>query len=81
MFYKILNTKTGLYSKGGLSAITDDSWAWSKDGKVWRNKRALMLHLAQFKDGSGGPGIPEHWLVVSFKTVEAGPRVPARQFA
>ena len=43
--YKIKDTVTGLYSRGG-------TWpTFSKTGKVWRNKSALGNHLVLVMEG------------------------------
>ena len=42
--YKILNTKTGLYSKGGTNP------KFSKNGKTWTSKGALSNHFRLIAD-------------------------------
>ena len=42
-FYKIKNTKTGLYKSAGYG-----NFRWSKEGKVWKNIAALMGHFAMY---------------------------------
>jgi len=78
--YKILNTKTGLYSKGGTNAIVDDEWAWGRTGKHWLSRKAVGLHLKLFITPDGRNLIPDHWVVQSFKLVEAGRPMDAKEF-
>lgn len=50
--YKIRHKDTGLYSKGGSSAITTRGRAgssWGKYGKTWSSIAALKFHLNIFK--------------------------------
>lgn len=42
-FYKIKNTKTGLYKMAG-----SPNYRWSKSGKVWKNLAALMGHFSLY---------------------------------
>jgi hypothetical protein len=44
--YKIMN-KDGLFSKGGYDVT------WTKKGKVWPSKQAVMAHLALFVPTKG----------------------------
>ena len=43
-YYKILNTKTGLFSMGG----TDPKW--NNDGKTWTSAKNIRLHLKMLKE-------------------------------
>lgn len=47
MFYKIRNNSNGTYSRGGMSV--DFAYGWSRTGKIWSSKNALILHLRQLK--------------------------------
>lgn len=43
--YKIKNTVTGLFSKGGSYNNGTSLYGWSKKGKVWTSEGALRNHL------------------------------------
>jgi hypothetical protein len=60
--YKIRNTKTGLYSKGG------DRPSWSKAGKVWKRLGDLSSHFTQV--GARGRSVYQDAEVVEFELVE-----------
>jgi len=66
--YKIRDTKTGMFSKGG-------SWPcqWSKKGKTWNSIGALRNHLRLIIDDGRYPSmnrpIPETWEVVEINVV------------
>jgi hypothetical protein len=76
--YKILNPKTGLFSKGGIDAKTDCSFYWSKNGKVWNTSGSIRSHLSQFvsnhwireesRYSDYQINIPEHWVVIKVYT-------------
>lgn len=48
-FYRIKDTKTGLYSKGGTYPT------WSKNGKVWKRRADLSSHFAIVRDARRNP--------------------------
>lgn len=64
--YKIFNTESKLYSKGGMGADHScySQIYWSKKGKVWNGIGPLKLHLKQFKK------IPATWQVHEFEVRE-----------
>lgn len=48
-FYKIRHVKTGLYKNAGHGSLRPGStYGWSKQGKVWKNISALMLHFSLY---------------------------------
>jgi hypothetical protein len=61
--YRILDTKTGLFSKGSSYANVSLR-RWSKRGKVWNSIGSLKNHLNLYKK------IPEHWTVVEYEIEE-----------
>lgn len=75
-FYKIRDKNTGLFSTGGVDALTHPG-SWSKTGKVWRTEGQLKQHLRQYirvtdywpkrKEVSQ---IPDHWEVVTYVVAE-----------
>jgi len=68
--YRIRDTATGLFSKGGMDA-NQSKWQWGKTGKVWKGLGPLRLHLNQFLvGGDGKPGIPSTWEVIEYELVE-----------
>ena len=67
--YRIKNTRTGLFSKGGMSADQSDKWSWSKKGKLWTGMGPLKNHLRQYVSDSEyrkhyQNNIPHEWIVV-----------------
>jgi len=56
--YKIMDTRTGLYSGGGTYP------RFSKKGKIWTQIGHVKTHLNQFK------AVPEHWEVVEIEMRE-----------
>ncbi len=52
--YRIKDTRTGLYSVGGIGL----NLRWNKQGKVWVGMGALRNHLQQM------PFVPANWQVV-----------------
>lgn len=69
-FYKIRHKVTGLWSAGGYYT----SWR-KKGGKVWRDRRALSLHLSMIRESENTHKIVEmqHWEIVPFAAVEQTP--------
>lgn len=68
--YRIKNTKTGLFSKGGMSADQDNTLSWSKKGKLWTGKGPLKSHLRQYiidreYSKQYKNNIPHEWMVVT----------------
>lgn len=73
--YKVYNTETGLYSKGGTQIQKCNS-CWSKTGKTWSSIGSLKSHLMQYTyqtyttvQGRSVKGpitftIPDEWEVV-----------------
>lgn len=93
--YKIRNKNTGLFSKGGSHVrSTDDprlvKFWWSKVGKTWSTRGALLNHLAQYvklpyrsERGTKLPElrIPEDWEIIQVEVVETiGETMPAKDF-
>lgn len=71
--YRIRDTATGLFSKGGSDAnVAKGSSCWSKKGKVWNGLGPLRLHLNMFlEDGHcTTKGIPSTWEVIEYELVE-----------
>ena len=71
--YRIRDTATGLYSKGGSDANVDSGHScWSKKGKVWTGLGPLRMHLNQFlSDGyCKKKGIPSTWEVIEYELIE-----------
>ena len=67
--YRIQNTKTGLYSKGGTSADQSDTSSWNKKGKLWTGIGPLKNHLRQYVEDLPYRKhyqnyIPHEWIVV-----------------
>ena len=63
--YKIRDTKTGLYSRGGSSCkVSGDKRHWSKLGRVWTTLGFLKSHLAMYKK------VPSTWEVVELEIDE-----------
>ena len=57
--FKILDTKTGLYSHGGYVPV------WSERGKSWDSKKSVTFHLKTYRTLKNK--IPESWVVVEFR--------------
>lgn len=66
--YKIFNTKSKLYSKGGMATVYDDYRYWSKKGKVWNGLGPLKNHFNLFKEHN--IPIPPEWQVHEFELRE-----------
>lgn len=72
--FKVLDPKTGKFSKGGCApAQGSGQWGWSKKGKVWTSAGGLRSHLGLFvhsnwrgndKGWEYSLHIPIHWVVV-----------------
>lgn len=79
--YSIMDSETGLFSKGGFTPVLGN-YGWSKKGKVWSSSGAIRSHLNLFVHqkwlGSGKGyeytlNIPEHWVVIrTFANPETG---------
>ena len=69
--YRIRDTVTGLFSKGGADANTSH-WQWGKTGKIWKGIGPLRSHLNQFLPGGDAreKGIPTTWEVLEYEVVE-----------
>jgi hypothetical protein len=66
-FYKIRNTKTNLFSTGGVNPY------WSKLGKVWTTKAHIKSHLELFKDYDNRYFFPDSYKyaeIVELETIE-----------
>ena len=64
--YRIRNTKTGLFSKGGGDANLSDrgSSSWTKNGKIWQGLGPLRNHLNLFIGSRCG--LPAHWEIIEY---------------
>ena len=70
--YKILNKDDNRESSGGIGQYWCD-----KEGKIWRNLRAIKLHLSQFRVGSRTYDKDDY--VVEYELVEKR-RIPMGEF-
>lgn len=70
--YRIRDSVTGLFSKGGSDANTSSS-NWGKTGKIWKGIGPLRNHLNQFLPGGDArvKGIPATWEVLEYEVTEA----------
>jgi hypothetical protein len=69
--YKIVNTKTGLFSSGSTCP------SWDESGKVWRKRAHVVSHLAtimreNFRDLRPEDALPGSWKVVEYDIIETG---------
>ncbi len=66
--YKIQDSKTGLFSNGGINSNDFSNGgkakpkSWSINGKVWQNIGHLKNHLNLFKEY--GKHIPDTWQII-----------------
>ena len=67
-YYRIRNSKTSLFSKGGADAFHSSSGQWTKTGKVWKGLGPLKNHLNVVIESH--KGIPDDWEVVEYQMVE-----------
>lgn len=66
--YKILNTKTGEYSRGAIESYTHTIHhmvRWNKRGKEWASYRLLNMHLEKYIKLVGH--IPAEWQIIEVK--------------
>lgn len=70
--YRIRDTATGLFSKGGSNANVDSgSFCWSKKGKIWTGIGPLKNHLNMFINNEYNKhGLPSTWEVIEYEVVE-----------
>ena len=61
--YKIRDTKTGMYSKGGCDCTLSDRH-WSKLGKTWSRLSFVKAHLGMYVK------VPRSWEVVEYEVAE-----------
>ncbi len=80
-FYKIRDTRTGLFSMGGTDTLaafhhygSTHSWDryryfkfWTQEGKTWNSLSRVKQHLTLFDNS-----LPKEWEVVKFEAVELG---------
>ncbi len=93
--FKILDTATGLYSKGGQDVLHSKR-AWSKTGKTWSCEGHIKSHLTALVECWAPPvsgkrvidnsKIPKSWMIVEIiADIEAGTSFtrtyPARELA
>lgn len=78
-FYKIRDSRTGLFSKGGSETLpafhnyeSTHSWDrfryftfWTQEGKSWNSLNKLRQHLTLF-----GESLPKEWEIVRFEAQE-----------
>jgi hypothetical protein len=74
--YRIFNTRTGLWSKGGTKALFSPR-GWSSVGKVWTSAGSLRSHLTLIRES--GP-IPPDWQVVEYDLELEGEAILALKF-
>lgn len=76
--YKIVRAD-GLFSKGGVDALTHNS-KWGKNGKVWNSLGAVKNHLRLVEEAAVRRKcpIPDDWMVVVYSVVPSNHLIKAK---
>lgn len=75
--YRVRNTRTGLYSRGGLYV------RWTKRGKIWTTKGALKNHFNRVLRSNEYRTInvlPQEWVVESYDLTANAQAIQCMEF-